>query len=771
MAIARSAAAPIAMAAAEVRADQKASRTSVTRSDAAREPSRAATSASPAARTRRLNSARSPPDRASPPGTMAATPVNARNATRSTVTSSDVRSSVVSAARPRLIRLSSSSVRSTMNQVTPSAGTSHNPKGTSRIAPRQATAATDGRMTDSIGTPNQAWTGAASSWRTWSVPRSMAPRSAAAHSQMSGGSSRRDRPTSVTATSARSRRAGRSSMPAMVREALTASSHAAGLAGDPGEEVGARPGIQDDIGGDPGTACLADAPADVVHLADVVRIGVDRDETAEPDRPPRPLDGEVQPRRRSVHLEGGPGPGGLRVDEVPVEIEVVALADLPTRGMGDDVDVRAPDRVQRPLGQLRPALSPADVDGRDDEVEACEQVVVEVERAVGADLELAAVEEAEAFGRGRGRRGARGLLSRVPLVERGDDVGLLRDPVRGEPAGDGKRLRVVGQDLIGVAAPPGVLGHDLDRVVAVGPVGVAVQVPAQVRLGDERRQAAGEGSLDLPGVLAQLGLDERQAEECVRVGLGREGAQLRVVTGERLAVLPDAQEALLGQAPAEIAGHRPEPDVVLLGPGEVDTVGPCLARRHHHQVRLRPAHDPDGGLVATLVDDRVDHAESREGIDQRHRLVGLGEDVEIADRLLSPAERACRLHRADAGCPGEPIDEACEIALGLVESHALEAHLEPCDALQDERLRLRRHPADRPEAPLLGRATQIVDGLDPELRVELSDRLGAESRDVEDLDEGRWDLCAQPLVHGHVAGRDDLPDLVRDGLADARDRR
>ncbi len=59
-----------------------------------------------------------PPDWARPPGTIAATPVNARNATSSNVTSSDVRSSVVSAAMPWLIRLSSSSVRSTMNQVT-----------------------------------------------------------------------------------------------------------------------------------------------------------------------------------------------------------------------------------------------------------------------------------------------------------------------------------------------------------------------------------------------------------------------------------------------------------------------------------------------------------------------------------------------------------------------------------------------------------------------------------------------------------------------------
>ena len=66
--------------------------------------------------------------------------------------------------------------------------------------------------------------------------------------------------------------------------------------------------------------------------------------------------------------------------------------------MGDDVDVRAPDRVERPLGQLRPRLAPGDVDRRDDHVEAGQQVVLEVERRVGPDLELAAVEEPEAAG-------------------------------------------------------------------------------------------------------------------------------------------------------------------------------------------------------------------------------------------------------------------------------------------------------------------------------------------------------------------------------------
>src|SRR6478735_8103378 len=97
---------------------------------------------------------------------------------------------------------------------------------------------------------------------------------------MSGGSSSRDSPTRVTATSARSRRAGLSSMPAMVREALIRPSHATGFADRPLEEVGAGAGVQDVRGGDPGPACLGRPPPDVVELADVVRVGVDADEAA-----------------------------------------------------------------------------------------------------------------------------------------------------------------------------------------------------------------------------------------------------------------------------------------------------------------------------------------------------------------------------------------------------------------------------------------------------------------------------------------------------------
>ena len=203
----------------------------------------------------------------------------------------------------------------------------------------------------------------------------------------------------------------------------------------------------------------------------------------------------------------------------------------------------------------------------------------------------------------------------------------------------------------------------------------------------------------------------------------------------------------------------------------MDPVGPRLARRHDHEIRLRPAQDPDGRLVAALVDDRLDHPERRERVDERGRLVGLGQDVEVADRLLAATEGAGRLHRPDAGRRAETVDQGRHELLGPVQPHPVEAVVEPGDALEHESLGPGGHPADGPQPALLGGPPQVVHRLDAELRVELADGLGAETGDLEDLDEARRDLGPKPVVDGHVAGRGDLPDLVRDGLADARDGR
>ena len=178
----------------------------------------------------------------------------------------------------------------------------------------------------------------------------------------------------------------------------------------------------------------------MLELTRLVRVRVDREEAADLHGAPGALHGEVQAMGRAVHLQHGAGPRGLGIHDVPVEIQVIAPVDHPARRVGDDIDMRTADAVERPHRQLRPGLAAGDVDGGDDEIEAREQVILVVERAVGADLQLTAVEQPKALRRRLGRCRAGGLLRRKAGVERGDDRPLLLHPLRRQAVGDRQTL-------------------------------------------------------------------------------------------------------------------------------------------------------------------------------------------------------------------------------------------------------------------------------------------------------------------------------------------
>ena len=207
------------------------------------------------------------------------------------------------------------------------------------------------------------------------------------------------------------------------------------LVGDPGEEVGPRAGVDDVRGLDPGPASLVDAPAEEVELLGPVGVRVDDEPAAGLDGQAGPLDRQVEAMVGAVHLEGGAGLGGGGEDRLPVEVEVVAGLDHPAGRVGDDVDVGVADRAEDPGRQLLARLAAPDMERGDDDVVAGEERVGVVEPAIGPDLELAAVEEAEPLGRGLGRRRPGGLLALEPLVERADDRAAGRRPAPGSGLG------------------------------------------------------------------------------------------------------------------------------------------------------------------------------------------------------------------------------------------------------------------------------------------------------------------------------------------------
>ena len=105
--------------------------------------------------------------------------------------------------------------------------------------------------------------------------------------------------------------------------------------------------------------------------------------------------------------------------------------------MGEHVDMRILDGRQRAPRQLLRRLATAGVDAGDDDVEAGEQLVRVVERRVGADLELGAMEDPE----------------RRELGVQPRDLGALRlDAVRGQAARHPERRRVIGEHDVLVPA-------------------------------------------------------------------------------------------------------------------------------------------------------------------------------------------------------------------------------------------------------------------------------------------------------------------------------
>ena len=185
--------------------------------------------------------------------------------------------------------------------------------------------------------------------------------------------------------------------------------------------------------------------------------------------------------------------------------------------MAEDADVGVFQGAEDAGGGLFDGLVEVGVDAGDDDVHLGEGGVVEIEGAVGEDVDLDAGEDADFSG----------VLFAELIVDLADALDVFEGAEVVEAAGHGEGFGVIGDGDVAEAAGHGGFGHLTDGVAAVGGVGVHVEIAVDVGADDEvgegvvRRAAkAGGGGFDLAGVFAELGRDVVEVKGLVDFGFG-----------------------------------------------------------------------------------------------------------------------------------------------------------------------------------------------------------------------------------------------------------
>ena len=134
---------------------------------------------------------------------------------------------------------------------------------------------------------------------------------------------------------------------------------------------------------------------------------------------------------------------------------------------------------------------------------------------------------------------------------------------------------MIGQRHVGVAARLRRLRHVLDGRGAIGPIGMDMQIAADVVDADQTRQRAGLGERDLAAVLAHFRRDIGKAELPVDLFLGSAGdAPLA------------RKQAIFVQFPFMVVGDAAQGDVMRLGAGKIEQRGAIALLGHRAHVDL-----------------------------------------------------------------------------------------------------------------------------------------------------------------------------------------
>ncbi len=209
---------------------------------------------------------------------------------------------------------------------------------------------------------------------------------------------------------------------------------------------------------------------------------------------------------------------------------------------------------------------------------------------------------------------------------------------------------------------------------------------------------------------------------------------------------------------------------MLLRAGEVLERRTPRRKRHHPEVDLQAGPRPDRGLLVAAHDHLGDEGQLGERRHQRAGVVSGGEDVDVADGLPHPPQRAGVGAPQTPGYGRQRTDDLLRRGHRGVDLNPPGLSPGQLYAVEQVLGRLRAEPA-QPCQPALGdRLFQGGDRVDAQLLVEHHRLARAEAGHDSHRPDSGWDLRSHLLDRRHGTRLEKLDDLLRDGRAYARDR-
>ena len=315
---------------------------------------------------------------------------------------------------------------------------------------------------------------------------------------------------------------------------------------------------------------------------------------------------------------------------------------------------------------------------------------------------------------------------------------------------------VIGDRDIFIAHRPCGLGHFLQRGLAIALLGVDMQVALHVLDPHELGKPSFFRRFDLTLVLAQFRLDIWKIELCVDIGFAASRDPLCT-----------AKHAVLVELQLALQAHRPDSDVVRLGPGEIDERRTVASFRYDPHVDLHAGFELDGRLCAALRQNVFDLGISYETRSDVGTRAACHQNIQVADGFLPAAVAAGDFgpdhtrHRLQI----VQIGFADFLRVGELEARGYRRLLrrleDVCESLGSE-------ASDFPQAAAARRRIQILARLDVQGAIERADALGADARNLRHIRKRRRQFVLERFQFLEFLRFHDLGKLVRKIVADTR---